>query len=46
MLSDYQYDNQLVMIRFRRVVHVNGIELDIHNQSSLLHLAAAHGWMD
>ena len=40
-----------VMIRFRYewstiTVKVNGIELDIHNQSSLLHLAAAHGWMD
>ena len=39
------------MIRFRYewstiTVKVNGIELDIHNQSSLLHLAAAHGWMN
>ena len=27
-------------------VKVNGIAIDIHRQSSLLHLAAAHGWMD
>ena len=27
-------------------VMVNGIEIDIASKSSLLHLAAAHGWMD
>ena len=27
-------------------VMVNGIEIDIASESSLLHLAAAHGWMD
>ena len=28
------------------IVKVNGIAIDIHHESSLLHLAAAHGWMD
>ena len=28
------------------IVKVNGIAIDIHHQSSLLHLAAVHGWMD
>ena len=27
-------------------VNVNGIKIDIDHQSSLLHLAAVHGWMD
>ena len=40
-----------IMIRMRykwwtNTVNVNGINIVIYDQSSLLHLAAAHGWMD
>ena len=39
---------QQVTVRITRyyTVIVNGIEIDINSRSSLLHLAAVHGWMD